>query len=182
MRAREFTINVPITISINGDDDPARRLQQVSLRTNINPDLWTVTDSFITFNGPNPTDVIRIRRLSDVGADPPVNLYSFTGGGQHDLDVGANFGEEVFFVRENSAGTVLMRSLPETLILGYGNLGEVELFYGAEVQLAQASELASLDAFIRARLDAAITTRLANTASTTLDDIKKNTDLIPGTL
>jgi hypothetical protein len=137
------------------------RLQQVSILTDIDPSLYTVTDSFITFNGPNPTDVIRIRKLSDLGANPPINLYSFTGGGEHDLDVGANFGEEVFFVREDSAGTVLMRSLPETRILGYGNLGEVDLFYGAEVQLAQSSDVVAIREKVDAYLDATISSRLA---------------------
>ena len=163
-------------------DFPARRIQQVSLRTNIDPDLYVVKDSFIQFNGPNPTDIIRVRRLSDLGATPPVNLYSFTGGGVHKLDVGTNFEEEVFFVREDSSGTVLMRSLPYTQKLAYGNLGEVDLFYGAEVQLAQSSTLESLNALVEQRLDATITSRLVNTADTKLDGIKKNTDLIPGAL
>ena len=174
-------LEIRLRLTATGDF-PARRIQQVSLRTNIDPDLYVVKDSFIQFNGPNPTDVIRIRRLSDLGAEPPVNLYSFTGGGVHDLDVGANFNEEVFFVREDSSGTVLMRSLPFTQKLAYGNLGEVDLFYGAEVQLAQASTLASLNALVEQRLDATITSRLANTADTKLDGIKKNTDLIPGAL
>lgn len=159
-----------------------RRLQQCSLRTNIDPNAWQVFDSFITFNGPNPTDVIRIRRLSDLNANPPVNLYSFTGGGFHELNVGANFNEEVFFVREDSTGTVLMRSLPSTKILGYGNLGEINLFYGDEVQLAQVSTLTSLDALVRERLDAAISTRLAATAQTDIDKINNSTSLIPGLL
>jgi hypothetical protein len=109
-----------------------------------------VRDSFITFNGPNPSDVIRIRRLSELGSSPPVNLYSFTGGGLHTLDVGANFGEEVFFVREDSSGTVLMRSLPNTKILAYGDLGEVNLFYGEEVQLAQSSTVELIKILVEA--------------------------------
>jgi hypothetical protein len=135
-----------------------------------------VSDSSITFAGPNPTDVIRIRRLSDLGADPPVNLYSFTGGGTKDIDVGVNFATEVYFVREDASGTVLMRSLPYTQKLSYGNLGTVNLFYGDEVQLAQASTLASLDAFVQSRLDATITSRLASTYGSTIDNAK----LIPG--
>jgi len=149
-------------IKITGTGDAEyRRLQQVSLRTDIDPDAWEVTDASITFNGPNPTDVIRIRRLSDAGSDPSVNLYSFTGGGLHNLNVGANYGEEVYFVREDSSGTVLMRSLPTTTHLGFGDQGEINLFYGDEVQLAQVSTLASLDALIQARLDVAVSTRLA---------------------
>lgn len=174
-------LEMRIKVTATGDAE-FRRLQQCSLRTNIDPDAWQVFDSFITFNGPNPTDVIRIRRLSDLNMDPPVNLYSFTGGGLHEFNVAANFNEEVFFVREDSSGTVLMRSLPSTKILGFGNLGEINLFYGDEVQLAQASTLASLNNLVTARLDAAISTRLAATSQTTLDAIKTNTNLIPGTL
>jgi hypothetical protein len=155
-----------------------RRLQQCSLRTNIDPDAWDVFDSFITFNGPNPTDVIRIRRIGDLGADPPINLYSFTGGGQHDLDVGANFNEEVFFVRENAAGTVLMRSLPATKILGYGNLGEVNLFYGEEVQLAQSSDVAAIKTLVDAYLDASISSRASVTDLTVVNNGVKNASLL----
>jgi hypothetical protein len=161
-----------------------RRLQQCSLRTNVDPDAWDVFDSFITFNGPNPTDVIRIRRLADLGASPPINLYSFTGGGLHNFDVAANFGEEVFFVREDSVGTVLMRSLPFTQFLGYGNLGEVNLFYGEEVQLAQSSQVAEIKAKVDAYLDVAISSRLAASAYVTPDNtsitaIKAKTDNLP---
>jgi hypothetical protein len=142
-------LEMRILVTATGNAD-FRRLQQCSLRTNIDPTTWTLFDSSITFNGPNPTDVIRIRKFSDLGEDPPVNLYSFTGGGEHSLDVGANFGEEVFFVRENSSGTVLMRSLPSTLILGYGNLGEINLFYGDEVQLAQSSVVDAIKILVEA--------------------------------
>jgi hypothetical protein len=142
-------LEMRILVTATGNAD-FTRLQQCSLRTNIDPTTWTLFDSSITFNGPNPTDVIRIRKFSDLGEDPPVNLYSFTGGGEHPLDVGANFGEEVFFVRENSAGVVLMRSLPSTQILGYGNLGEVNLFYGDEVQLAQSSVVDAIKILVEA--------------------------------
>lgn len=174
-------LEMRLKLTATGDAE-ARRIQQVSILTNIDPDAWDVFDSFITFNGPNPTDVIRIRRMADMNANPPINLYSFTGGGVHEFNVGTNFNEEVYFVRENSAGTVLMRSLPYTQKLGYGNLGKVNLFYGEEIQLAQASTLETLNDLVEARLDAAISSRLANTADTKLDGIKKNTDLIPGTL
>lgn len=151
-----------------------RRLQQVSLLTDINPAAWTPPDASITFNGPNPTDVVRIRRLSDLAANPPINLYSFTGGGTTELSVGANFGEECFFVREDSTGVVLMRSLPFTKVLGFGDLGDIDLFYGAEVQLAQASTLAALDAFVQSRLDAAITTRASAADATTIRKVLVN--------
>ena len=166
-------LEMRLRVTATGDAE-FRRLQQVSMFTDIDPTAWTPPDASITFNGPNPTDVVRIRRLSDLSASPPVNLYSFTGGGTVELSVGGNFGEEVFFVREDSTGVVRMLSLPFTQILGFGNLGEVELFYGAEVQLAQASTLASLDAFVQSRLDAAITTRASAADATTIRKVLVN--------
>lgn len=167
-------LEMKILVTATGNA-PLRRLQQCSLLTNIDPTLYTLFDSFITLNGPNPTDVTRVKRVSD-----DTTLYSFTGGGVKNLDVSANFGTEVYFVRENATTTVLMRSLPYTQILSYGNLGAVNLFYGEEIQLAQASTLTSLNDLVTLYLDATITSRLAATAQTTLDDIKKNTNLIPG--
>jgi hypothetical protein len=133
------------------------KLNQISLPTNVNPSLWVVGDATITLQGPSLTDVTRVIRVSD-----NVVLYSFTGGGEKTFTVGANFDVEVYFRREDAGGTVLMRTLPATQRINFGDNGIVSLFYGAEVQLAQASTLAALDALISARLDVAISTRATN--------------------
>jgi len=140
--------------------NPFTKLNQISLPTNVNPSLWVVGDATITFQGPNPTDVIRIVRNSD-----NVVLYSFTGGGTFQFTVAANFDEVVYFRREDAGGTVLMRTLPATQRVNFGDNGIVSLFYGSEVQLAQASTLAALDALIQARLDVAVSTREAESAA-----------------
>jgi len=134
--------------------NPYTKLNQVSLPTNVNPDAWALGDATVTLQGPDATDVTRVIRASD-----NAELYSFTGAGVKEFAVGANFDTEVYFRRENAAGTVLMRSLPVTKLIGFGDNGTVSLFYGAQVQLAQASTLAALDALIQARLDVAISTR-----------------------
>jgi hypothetical protein len=139
----------------SGQTNPFTRFNQISLPTNVDPSLWTVGDATITLEGPNLTDVVKVIRFSD-----NTELYTFTGAGEKSFTVGANFDVEVYFRRETSGGTVLMRTLPETRRINFGNNGTVSLFYGAEVQLAQASTLASLDALIQSRLDVAVSSRL----------------------
>ena len=141
--------------------NPFTKFSQVSLLTNVNPNLWTVGDATIDFQGPNPTDVIRIVRAADLTV-----LYSFTGSGVKEFTIGDNFDVPVFFRREQADGTVLMRTLPATQKLSFGSNGGVPLFYGMEVQLAQASEVTAMKATIDAYLDAAISTRLASSAYT----------------
>jgi hypothetical protein len=143
-----------------GQTNPYTKLNQISLPTDVNPSLWVVGDATITLQGPNPTDVTRVIRVSD-----NVVLYSFTGGGEKTFTVGANFDVEAYFRREDAGGTVLMRTLPATQRINFGNNGIVSLFYGAEVQLAQASTLAALDALIQSRLDVAVSTREAESAA-----------------
>jgi hypothetical protein len=143
-----------------GQTNPYTKLNQISLPTNVDPSLWVVGDATIELEGPNPTDVIRVIRASDNTV-----LYSFTGGGVKEFTVGANFDVPCYFRREDSGGTVLMRTLPATQRLNFGNNGIVSLFYGAQVQLAQASTLAALDALIQARLDVAVSTREAESAA-----------------
>jgi hypothetical protein len=139
----------------SGQTNPFTRFNQISLPTNVDPSLWTVGDATITLEGPNPTDVVKVMRFSDDAV-----LYTFTGAGEKSFTVGANFDVEVYFRRETSGGTVLMRTLPDTQRINFGNNGTVSLFYGSEVQLAQASTLASLDALIQSRLDVAVSSRL----------------------
>jgi hypothetical protein len=145
-----------------GQTNPFTRFNQISLPTNVDPALWVVGDATITLQGPNSTDVTRVIRVSDNTV-----LYSFTGAGAKAFTVGTNFDVEVFFRREDAGGTVLMRTLPATQRINFGNNGVVSLFYGAEVQLAQASTLTALDALIQSRLDVAVSTRVAEAVAAT---------------
>lgn len=163
---------------------PFTQMQQVSFRTNINPSLWVISDSFITLNGPESTDVTYVRKLSDLAANPPINLYTFTGGGIQRFDVGNNFDEEVYFVRENAAGVQLMTTYPTTQQLKFDDNGEVDLFYGTQVQLAQNSDVESIKAKVDAYLDVAISTRLTAAGYIAPDNasitaIKVKTDNLP---
>jgi hypothetical protein len=145
-----------------GQDNQFTRLNQISLPTNVDPSLWTVGDATINFQGPNPTDVVKLMRFSDDAV-----LYTFTGAGEKSFTVGANFDTEVYFRRETSGGTVLMRTLPATQRVNFGNNGFVALFYGAEVQLAQSSDVTAIKAVVDAYLDVAVSTRLATSGYTT---------------
>lgn len=141
--------------------NPYTKFNQISIPTNVDPSLWTVGDATITFQGPNTTDTIYITRASDM-----TDLYTFTGGGLKEFTVGANFDVPVFFRRVDSSGVVLMRTLPATQKLNFGDNGTVSLFYGAEVQLAQSSDVTAMKATIDAYLDVAVSTRLATAGYT----------------
>jgi hypothetical protein len=129
-------------------------IAQISLPTNVDPDLWSVGDASFTLQGPVATDITRVMRASD-----DVELYAFTGGGVKEFEVGANFGVDVYFKRENASGTVLMRTTSSTYRLSFGDNGVVPLFYGAEVQLAQSPEVLAIKALIEAKLDVVLSTR-----------------------
>lgn len=140
-------------------NDPFRNVQQVSVLTNVNPAAWTVDDASLNLQGPGPTDVTKILRASDDAV-----LYTFTGSGVKTFTVGANYNAEVYFRRENSTGTVLMRTLPKTYVIGFGNNGDIPLFYGDEVQLAQVSDIVAIKAKVDAYLDATISSRSTQTS------------------
>ena len=137
-----------------GQSNIYTKYNQISLPTNVDATLWAVGDASFTLQGPNNGDMVRVVRASDLAV-----LYTFAGAGTKEFTVGSNFNEEIFFRRELPDGTIIMRTLPATQFINFGDNGIVNLFYGAEVQLAQASTLTALDAFIQARLDVVLSTR-----------------------
>jgi hypothetical protein len=162
-------LEMRVQITANGNDE-YRRIQQISMPTNINPSLWTLDDASIEFQGPGSTDVVKIIRVSDLA-----ELYSFTGSGLKTFTIGANFGTEVFIRREDSGGTVLMRTLPKTIFLKFGFNGNCPLFYGDEIQLAQSSDVALIKSVVDAYLDATISSRSSQVSQ---DDVAKNVKFI----
>jgi hypothetical protein len=138
---------------------PYCQVQQVSMPTNIAPAAWTVDDAELTLQGPSATDDIVIKRASDNAV-----LYTFTGSGTKTFTVGNNYNVEVYFCREDSTGTVLMRTLPKTYRITFGDNGSIPLFYGDEVQLAQVSEILAIKTKVDAFLDATISSRSTQTS------------------
>lgn len=153
-------LNLRLRFTAVGNDE-YRRIQQVTMPTTVDPDAWILGDASITLSGPLSTDVTKIMRASD-----NTELYSFTGFGEKEFSIGPNYGVEVYLRRETSGGTVLMLTLPQTYTLKFGNNGEVPLFYGAEIQLAQSSEVAAIKTAVDLYLDAAISSRLASVGYT----------------
>lgn len=148
-------------------DDAYRYISQVSMPTNIDPSLWLLADASITLQGPNPTDVSRIIRVSDNTV-----LYSFTGGGTFDFQIGSNYNTECYLRREDSGGTVLMRTLPKTIFLKFGSNGTCPLFYGDEVQLVQSSTVTEI---------AATLTGIESDLTVINNGVKKSSILVPHT-
>ena len=119
--------------------NPLCKVNQISLPTNIDPTLWSVPDASIKLNGAESTDIIKVLRASD-----DVLLYTFQGSGVKEFTIGSNFDTAVYFQRETATNKVLMVTYPQTLALSFGDNGEVDLYYGSQVQLAQAVELTEL--------------------------------------
>lgn len=151
-----FDMRIKVTVA---NADPYRNVQQISMPTTIAPSSWTVDDSSIIFQGPNPTDVVKIVRNSD-----DTVLYTFTGSGTKTFTMGANYDTEVYLQREDSGSTVLMRTLPVTFNLKFGSNGTFALFYGAEVQLAQSSEVGLIKEKVDLYLDATVSSRATQTS------------------
>lgn len=146
----------------SGQTNPFTRYNQISFPTNINPSLWAVNDATITLQGPEPTDVTSVVRLSDNTV-----LYTFTGAGIKSFTVGNNFDSEVYFSRADFNGNVLMITKPTTKIINFGDNGTIALFYGTQVQLAQVSDVSSIKTAVDTYLDVAISSRLATAGYTT---------------
>jgi hypothetical protein len=105
--------------------------------TNLDVTTYTPPDSTITLNGPSATDLVHVYDIAD-----DTELYTLTGGGLKDFATGSNYGKSVYFTRESSTGKTLMTTYPNTKTLVYGSNGEVNLYYGDEVQLAQSPDVA----------------------------------------
>ena len=162
----------------NSASNPLTKINQISMPTNINPSLWALGDATITLQGLSATDIGRVIRASD-----NVVLYSFTGAGLKEFSIGNNFDEAVYFTRELAGGVVVMKTLPATQRLNFGDNGSIPLFYGVEVQLAQVDEVRALDALIQARLDVAVSSRMGLNDYTAPDNtgvaaIKAKTDAL----
>jgi hypothetical protein len=124
---------------VTGVENPYQFIQQISLPTNINPDLWVLSDSFINIRGAEATDIIEVKKASDNTV-----LYTFTGAGIQDFIIGENYNESVYFIRKDSLNNILMSTIKNPINLTIGNNGIADLFYGAEIQLAESSTVGSI--------------------------------------
>jgi hypothetical protein len=103
-------------------NDPNRAFSQLSMPTNINPSLWDLTDSTITFTSVQPTDTVEVRKLSDNSL-----IYTFTGGGQKGISAELYYGHQVYFVRKTSGGATLKTTIATPLTVTVNNNGSVDL-------------------------------------------------------
>jgi hypothetical protein len=127
-------LDMRLKFTATGDDD-YRRVQVVTMPTNVDVTTYTPSDSTITLNGPSATDLIHVYDIAD-----DTELYTLTGGGLQNFATGSNYGKSVYFTRESSTGKTLMTTYPNTKTLVYGSNGEVNLYYGDEIQLAHAED------------------------------------------
>ena len=131
-------LDMRLKFTATGDDD-YRRVQVVTMPTNVDVTTYTPPDSTITLNGPSATDLVHVYDIAD-----DTELYTLTGGGLQNFATGANYGKSVYFTRESSTGKTLMTTYPNTKTLIYGSNGEVNLYYGDEIQLAQSPDVTTM--------------------------------------
>ena len=134
-------LDMRLKFTATGDDD-YRRVQVVTMPTNVDVTTYTPPDSTITLNGPSATDLVHVYDIAD-----DTELYTLTGGGLQNFATGSNYGKSVYFTRESSTGKTLMTTYPNTKTLVYGSNGEVNLYYGDEIQLAHAEDYVTAPTF-----------------------------------
>lgn len=159
------TINLPLAITTltdyNSNDgliiklkltatttDTTRLINLISWGT-VYDNTYIAPDSIITIKGINETDVVKCYLNTKGNYLIDKELYSFTGSGKKKFSATANFLSEVYFVRYNSLGQVIMTTTIEPQILLLGDNGILNLFSGNEIQFAQSSEVA----IIKAKVD-----------------------------
>ena len=127
-------LDMRLKFTATGDDD-YRRVQVVTMPTNVDVTTYSPPDSSIEFHGVNPTDIVRIYDTSDN------LLYTFTGGGLQPFAIGDNLGVSAYIVRKNASAVEIMRTETTPFTLTFGDNGEYDLYAGAEIQLAESPDV-----------------------------------------
>lgn len=135
--------------------DTTRLITQIIMATNIDTN-WVAPDANLTIRGADATDITTMYRFSD---DQVIDV--FVGSGTFQFLASPYFEQDAYFIRRNDLGFEIMRtrSAPQAVILG--NNGFVDLFAGAQVQLAQSADVSAIRQIVEAYLDDTISSRLA---------------------
>lgn len=170
-----LNIKLKVTTSLT---DSTNKINLVYFTTDID-NTYKANEAYITLNGVNSTDIIKILKTSDDS-----ELYSFTGGGRHDFYCGTNYGVSAYLNRYNSSSVLLMSTKSTPLTLTIGDNGEYNLFFGNEIQLAQSPAVDQILQAVSSYLDATVSSRLAGVSYTAPDNssitsIKTKTDNLP---
>lgn len=158
-----FYMKIKITATT---DDSTRIINKIYMPTNID-NTYVAPDASLTIRGIEATDYVDMKLFSDDST-----LFTFTGPGSHRFSASNYFQQSVYYIRYNSGGTPIMRTQATPIELNLGDNGNVNLFAGAEVQLAESSDVAAIKAVVDLYLDAAISSRATNlgTSLETLDN------------
>lgn len=153
--------------------DAARIINKIYVATNVD-NTYVAPDASLFIRGIDNTDYAEMRLFADDSL-----LYTFTGPGLHTFSASNYYKQQVYYIRYNSSAVQLMRTEATPVELDLGDNGNVDLFAGAEVQLAESSDVVAIKELVDLYLDAAISSRCSQTTG---NAIKSNTDLIPATV
>lgn len=118
--------------------NPYTKINQISIPTVVDTTTWTPGDATITIRGANPTDICTLRTATGgvVGW--------FTGSGVKSFNIGEYFGADVYIDRTTSIGVPLASTYLTPKKIVYGDNGYIDVFVGAEVQLAESVDIAAV--------------------------------------
>lgn len=122
-----FLMSVKITASLN-----AQHFYYVgTMATNIDTN-WVAPDAYFAVVGAGATEIVEARKTSDDSL-----IARRQGPGRIDVSTGV----ETYFVRKSSGGVTIASTRFEPVTPVLGNNGEVQLYAGSEVQIADATQL-----------------------------------------
>lgn len=126
--------------------NPYTKINQISIPTNVDTSVWTPGDATINIRGANPTDTCTLRTYTgDV-------ITSFVGNGEKSFTVGNYFGINAYMDRYTSLGVLVASSYLDPKKIVYGDNGNIDVFVGSQVQLAESADIAA----VKSSLDSSI--------------------------
>jgi hypothetical protein len=151
-----FFMQIKMTTS---SADTTRIINKFYLATNVD-NTYVAPDASLNIRGVAVDDIVEMRLSSDDSL-----LYSFTGSGIKEFSASSYFEQDVYFIRKNASSVELMRTESSPISLDLGDNGNIDLFIGAEVQLAENSDVLLIKAAIDLYLDATISSRASQTTA-----------------
>ena len=123
--------------------DATRVINKVYFATNID-NTYVAPDGELTLLGPAPTDVTTMYRDSDDAV-----IATFTGAGAQTFSGSATyFGQDIYFIRRTSGAVVIVSTKSTPIEMTIGDNGDIALFSGTEIQLAQSSTVDLINAVV----------------------------------
>ena len=133
--------------------DTTRVINKVYFATNID-NTYVAPDGELNLLGPALTDVTTMYLDSS-----DASIATFTSSGAQTFSGSATyFGQDIYFIRRTSGAVVIVSTKSTPITMTIGDNGDIALFSGAEIQLAQSTDVTELKAYVETYLDVVMST------------------------